>query len=55
VKADANKGYPAYPGAPFVGTDKPIGEFENIRPIDLVVHGVEAVGWLLLGLVVELP
>ena len=35
--------------------DKIVGMTEDVAPIDLVVQGVEAAGWILLGLTIELP
>ena len=52
---DGLEGNAIDPGAPFVGADKIIGMTEDVRPVNLVVQGVEAAGRLLLGLAVELP
>jgi hypothetical protein len=52
---DGLEGYAVYAGAPFIGTDKVIGVAEDVRPVNLVVQGVEAAGRFLLGLAVELP
>jgi len=52
---DFHKGDAGAAGAAFVGTDKLVGMTEDVRPINLVVQGVEATGRFLLGLAVELP
>ena len=54
-RLDGPEGHAVYPGAPFVGPDKFIGMTEDVRPVDLVLQGMEAAGWFLLGLAVELP
>ena len=50
LKTDA-----VYTGAAFVGPNKAIGIIEDICPIHLVIKSIEAKGWFLLGLEVQLP
>jgi hypothetical protein len=52
---DGLESYAVYAGAPFVGPDKTIGMTEDVSPINLVIQGMEAADWFLLGLAVELP
>jgi hypothetical protein len=52
---DVPKAHAVDTGAPLVGTNKIIGMTEDVRPIDLVIQGMEATGRLLLGLAVQLP
>jgi hypothetical protein len=52
---DGLEGDPVHAGAPLLGPHPVIGMIEDIRPIHLVVQRVEAIGWLLLGLAVQLP
>ena len=38
-----------------LGTDKVVGMTEDVRPVHLVIQGMETAGQFLLGLAVELP
>ena len=52
---DVPEGDTINPGAALIGTDKVVGVTENVRPIDLIIQGMEAAGRFLFGLAVELP
>jgi len=52
---DGLEGDAVNPGAPLVGADKVVGMTVDVHPINLIVQSMEATGWCMLGLTVQLP